>query len=149
MSDVTWQCKHFDELTPHELYAIMKLRIEVFIVEQNCIYQDADNNDPRCFHLTGFAGSMLAAYARLVPAGVTFTNISIGRVIISPVFRRTGLGKTLLQKAIDESYRLFGKKPIKLGAQLYLKTFYEGFGFEPISETYLEDNIPHISMLKK
>lgn len=144
---IQWQCKHFDELTSHELYAIIKLRNEVFVVEQNCVFQDADGKDQYCYHLSGLAANEIAAYARLVPAGISYPYISIGRVITSPPYRRTGFGKALMVQAINECYRLLGKQPIKVGAQLYLRDFYQSFGFVQTSEMYLEDDIPHIEML--
>jgi ElaA protein len=145
---ITWLCKPFTELTAYELYAVMKLRNEVFVVEQNCVFQDADDKDQYCHHLLGTVNDNLAVYARLVPAGISYPEVSIGRVITSPHYRGTGLGKALMAHAINECYRLFGEQPIKIGAQLYLKTFYESFGFNQTSEMYLEDDIPHIEMLK-
>ena len=142
-----WICKRFEELTPEELYAVIKLRNEVFVVEQNCVYQDADGKDVCCFHLLGYADNNLAAYARLVPAKTAFQEISIGRVVTSPAYRKVGAGRQLMHKAIEQCYELFGKQPIRIGAQLYLKKFYESFGFVQMSEMYLEDDIPHIEML--
>jgi ElaA protein len=147
MHALTWVCKSFDELNPHELYAIIKLRNEVFVVEQNCVFQDADDKDRYCYHLCGLAGNELAAYARLVPAGISYPYISIGRVVTSPVHRKAGIGRALMTQAINECYRLFGKQTIKIGAQLYLKDFYQSFGFRQTGEMYLEDDIPHIEML--
>ncbi|GEO09360.1 GNAT family N-acetyltransferase [Segetibacter aerophilus] len=149
MQAITWVCKFFDELSPHELYAIIKLRNEVFVVEQNCVFQDADNKDQQCYHLSGTINNELVAYARLVPGGVSYPQISIGRVITSPAHRKTGFGKSLMTKAIEECDRLFGKQPIQIGAQLYLKGFYQSFGFKQISDMYLEDDIPHIEMLRE
>jgi ElaA protein len=141
-------CKPFDGLDVHELYAIIKLRNEVFVVEQNCVFQDADNKDQQCYHLSGTINNELVAYARLVPAGVSFENISIGRVITSPAHRKSGFGKSLMTKAIEECNELFGEQSIQIGAQLYLKDFYQSFGFNQISDMYLEDDIPHIEMLR-
>jgi len=147
--NIQWKLKSFDELTPHELYAILQLRNEVFVVEQNCVFQDADDKDQASFHLFGYDQNKLVAYTRLVPAGIAYDEPSIGRVITSPSVRGTGTGKVLMQVSIDKTYDLFGIAPIKIGAQLYLKKFYEGFGFQQISEPYLEDGIPHIYMLKQ
>ncbi len=150
MQPLEWICKRFDELTPLELYVIIKLRNEVFVVEQNCVFQDADDKDLNCYHLTGqLLNGQLAAYARLVPAGVSYSYTSIGRVATSPQFRKEGFGKALMTEAITRCYRLFGEQPIKIGGQLYLKAFYENFRFVQTSEVYLEDNIPHIEMLLK
>lgn len=145
---IDWQLKTFDELTPHQLYAILQLRNEVFVVEQNCVFQDADNKDQQAYHLMGWLNDKLIAYTRLVPAGVIYEQPSIGRVVTSPQVRRMGVGKMLMQKSVETIYQLFGKVDIKIGAQLYLKKFYESFGFIQISEVYMEDGIEHIYMLK-
>lgn len=144
-----WTVKKFDDLTPHQLYAVLQLRNEVFVVEQDCVFQDADGKDQDCYHLMGFNENKLAAYTRLVPPGVIYPEISIGRVVTSPAVRRGGAGRLLMQKSIDSCYELFGVLPIKIGAQLYLQKFYESFGFRQISEVYLEDSIPHIYMRKE
>jgi ElaA protein len=147
MQIADWVCKPFNQLTVHELYSIIRLRNEVFVVEQNCVFQDADDKDQHCYHLFGLIENNIAAYARIVPAGVSYNFVSIGRVITSLAHRKEGLGKVLMGKAINECYSLYGKQAIKLGGQLYLKNFYESFGFKQTSEMYLEDDIPHIEML--
>lgn len=139
-------CKAFDDLTPHELYEIMRLRNEVFVLEQLCVYQDADNKDQRSHHLMIKDNGKLIAYARLLPPGVSYPEMSIGRVISSPEYRRKGAGRLLMQKAIEGCHELFGEGPIRIGAQLYLKKFYESFGFVQAGDMYLEDNIEHIEM---
>lgn len=145
---MNWSLKKFEELTPHELYAIIQLRNEVFVVEQNCVYQDADNKDRYSFHLMGWKGDKLVAYTRLIPAGTAYKEPSIGRVVTSPSSRRTGAGRELMERSIDAIYKLFGKQPIRIGAQLYLKKFYSSLGFEPAGGIYLEDGIEHIEMVK-
>jgi ElaA protein len=145
---IHWILKKFEELTPYQLYAILQLRNEVFVVEQNCVFQDADDKDQDSYHLMGFVNNKLAAYTRLVPPGVIYPEISIGRVVTSPAVRRSGAGRELMKKSIADCYRLFGEAPIKIGAQLYLKSFYESLGFRQISEVYLEDGIEHIYMQK-
>jgi ElaA protein len=140
--------KRFDELTPHELYSILQLRNEVFVVEQNCVFQDADDKDQASHHLLGYNNKKLVAYTRLVPPGVIYSEMSIGRVVTSPSVRRFGAGKGLMQQSIAKICSLFGNNVIKIGAQLYLKKFYEGFGFSQVGEGYIEDGIPHIYMLK-
>lgn len=145
---IQWALKKFAALTPSELYAILQLRNEVFVVEQNCVFQDADDKDQECYHLMGFAGSKLAAYTRLVPPSVIYPEISIGRVVTSPSIRRSGAGRELMAESIACCYRLFGKGPIKIGAQHYLRMFYESFGFQIVSDVYLEDGIEHIYMRK-
>ncbi|MEJ7737289.1 MAG: GNAT family N-acetyltransferase [Chitinophagaceae bacterium] len=144
---VQWLCKKFDELTLHELYAILQLRSEVFVVEQNCPFLDADGKDHYCFHLMGWEDGLLAAYSRLVPASVTFAEVSIGRVVTSPKARSKGFGKYLMQYSITVCYRLFGRTPIRIGAQLYLKKFYESSGFHQAGPVYPEDGIDHIEMV--
>ncbi len=144
---LNWVLKKFDELTPYELYHILQLRNEVFVVEQNCVYQDADDKDQLCYHLSGI-DNKLVAYTRLSPPNTIYTEASIGRVVTSPVFRRKGAGKMLMEHSIKSVYDLFGYVPIKIGAQLYLKKFYNDLGFKQISDMYLEDGIEHIYMLK-
>ena len=144
-----WICKAFDSLTPTELYAILQLRNEVFVVEQNCVFQDADNKDQDSYHLMGWDNEMLVAYSRIVPSGIAYDSFpSIGRVVTSPKTRRTGMGKILMHQSIEELQKLFGESSIKLGAQLYLKKFYESFGFVQSSDVYMEDGIPHIEMIR-
>ncbi|MBP6431238.1 MAG: GNAT family N-acetyltransferase [Ferruginibacter sp.] len=147
---INWVLKKFDELLPLELYAIMQLRNEVFVVEQNCVYQDADNKDIQSHHLCGWSNATLVAYSRILPTGLAYEKYSsIGRVVNSPKYRGTGIGKELVSTSITHTKKLYLTSNIKIGAQLYLKKFYESFGFEQIGDEYLEDNIPHIPMLLK
>ena len=146
---IQWRLKKFEELTPFELYAAIRLRNEVFVVEQNCVFQDADDKDQECFHLLGFKNQDLVAYTRLVPPAHIYKEPSIGRVVTSPSVRGTGAGRELMVQSIEHVYRLFGKQAIKIGAQLYLKKFYESLGFFQTGTGYLEDGIEHIYMLKK
>src|SRR5262245_13617144 len=136
--NLSWQLKKFDDLSLEELYNILRLRQEVFIVEQDCPFVDTDGKDAGSYHLSGFAGSDLAAYARLVPGGLIYAEPSIGRVITSGKYRRAGYGKLLMEKAIIETERLYGKQPFKIGGQLYLKRFYESFGFRQQGDIYIE-----------
>ena len=145
--ELQWILKKFDDLTPGELYTIMKLRNEIFVVEQNCVYQDADNKDQPSFHFMAWRNESLVAYSRILPAGVAFDMVSIGRVITSSDIRGTGIGKLLMTRSIEEVNKLFGKVPIHIGAQLYLKRFYESIGFQKCSDLYLEDGIEHIEMI--
>ena len=145
---IDWLLKKFDELTPQELYAILQLRNEVFVVEQNCVFQDADNKDQFSYHLMGWDGEKLIAYSRIIPPGMVYEFPSIGRVVTSPLFRRNGSGKILMNESIKAIEKLFGDAAIKLGAQLYLKKFYESFGFIQSGEIYLEDGIQHIEMIR-
>lgn len=146
---IEWILKPFDELTPHEVYAVLQLRNAVFVVEQACVFQDADNKDLGSYHLMGFNGQTLVAYTRLLPPGLGYAEASISRVVTAPAARRHGIGKKLMQQSISELYKHFGVAPVKIGAQSYLKRFYESFGFVQVGEPYLEDGIPHIHMLKE
>ncbi len=146
---LNWVYKKFDELTAAELYAIIRLRNEVFVIEQNCIYQDADDKDSPSFHLAGWKDNDLVAYCRIMPPGISYHECSIGRVVSSPKYRKTGAGRELMQLAISRAFTQFNTTLIKIGAQLYLKDFYTSLGFTLSSELYLEDGIPHIEMLLK
>lgn len=128
-----------------QLYKILALRQRVFVVEQNCAYLDADGVDPACRHLwaEGDAGAV-HAYGRIVPAGIKFAELSIGRVITAPEARGTGLGKELMQRALAAS----GNVPIRIGAQAHLEKFYGELGFVRASDVYDEDGIPHIEMVR-
>ena len=143
---IEWICKPFSNLTVYELYAVMQLRSEVFVVEQNCPYQDADNKDQKSWHLCGWNNETLAAYVRLLPPGVSFEEMSIGRVVTAPSHRKGGIGRLLMQEGMKQCAEIFGNGPIRIGAQLYLKHFYESLGFKQCSDMYLEDNIKHIEM---
>lgn len=145
---IRFECRPFEELTPHQLYAILHLRNEVFVVEQNCVFQDADHKDQGSRHLMAWSGDTLAGYTRLLPQGLAYEEMSIGRVVTSPLFRRTGIGKTLMEESIRQCHALFGNGAIKIGAQSYLKNFYGSFGFVQTGEAYMEDGIPHIHMIK-
>ncbi len=131
-----------------ELYAVVRLRNEVFVVEQNCVFQDADGKDPDSHHLLIWNEDTLMAYARLLPKGLAYEEMSIGRIVSSPAYRGRGAGKILLTESIQACIELFGYGPIRIGAQLYLKRFYESFGFVQSGELYLEDGIEHIEMTR-
>ena len=142
-----WTCKKFTALTTEELYMILRLRSEVFVVEQNCVFLDMDNKDQYCDHLMGWSDNILVGYSRIVPAGISYVETSIGRIVSSPAARGTGIGRELLKVSIDTLYILHGKRAIRIGAQYYLKKFYESFGFVQKGEIYLEDGIEHIETL--
>ena len=145
--NITWSCKTFNSLTTDELYSILQVRNEVFVVEQNCVYQDCDDKDRFCYHFMGWQQNKLVAYTRLIPPGVAYEEISIGRVVTSPSIRGTKVGRELMLQSMEKLHELFGKSKIKIGAQLYLKNFYESLGFIQSSTTYLEDGIEHILMI--
>ena len=144
---ITWEIKKFDELSVHELYSILRLRSEVFVVEQNCVFQDADDKDQQCFHLMGWEEDKLLAYARIVPPEVIYKEPSIGRIVTSPASRRKGLGRQLMTESMKQTERLYSKIPIRIGAQQYLIPFYQSFGFVISGDPYMEDGIPHIEMI--
>ena len=146
---LTFSCLPFHQLTIFELYDIMSLRQEVFVVEQNCPYLDADGKDAASWHLMGRnPQGKLVCYTRLMPAGLSYEDYtSIGRVVSSPIARGTGAGKILMQRSIAMCLHLFGNRSIKIGAQTYLVHFYESFGFRSTGEEYLEDGIPHTKMI--
>ncbi|HET9744087.1 MAG TPA: GNAT family N-acetyltransferase [Chitinophagaceae bacterium] len=144
-----WMLKRFNELTVDQLYAILELRSEVFVVEQNCVYHDPDGKDQHAWHLMGFEADQLIAYTRIFAAGVPYPDPSIGRVVTSPLKRGSGLGRELMERSIKYCEKLFGKRSITLGAQLYLKKFYESLGFIVSGEEYIEDGIPHVTMTRK
>jgi ElaA protein len=144
---LNWVFKKFDDLSAAELYSIMQLRNEVFVVEQSCVYQDADDKDQLSMHLCGWNGTKLVAYTRIIPQGISYTEASIGRVVTSPAYRNTGAGKQLMRESISRCFSQYNCTAIKIGAQVYLTAFYQSFGFIPCSTEYLEDNIPHIEMI--
>ena len=147
-SNIQWITKSFAALTNIELYALLRLRCEIFVVEQNCVYLDVDNNDQKAFHTLGYIGDELVATTRLFEKDIMYDGYqSIGRVLTAQKYRRTGAGKDLMNYSIKECERLFGKGPIKIGAQMYLKKFYSEFGFEQSGDMYDEDAIDHIPMI--
>jgi ElaA protein len=143
-----WKIKPFEALTVHELYDILKLRSEIFVVEQNCVYLDLDGKDKLALHLFGEFDGEIVAHARLFKAGISFDNASIGRVTVAANYRDRKWGHDLMREAIAGILSHFGESKITIGAQLYLKKFYESQGFVQTSEMYLEDDIPHIEMQK-
>ncbi len=146
---MVFKIKHFNELSTLELYQLLQLRIEVFVVEQNCPYQDLDNKDFHSYHVLMYQDVQLIALTRLVPPKVSYEKYSsIGRVVTHPDFRRTGLGKLIMEKSIAQCEQLFPGYNIKISAQSYLIPFYESLQFEKTGSEYLEDNIPHHAMIR-
>ncbi|HGI5194733.1 TPA: GNAT family N-acetyltransferase [Streptococcus agalactiae] len=139
-----WNVKTFDNLTTHELFQIYKLRVSVFVVEQDCPYQEVDDEDLICLHGMNWVDGQLATYYRLIPED---DKVHLGRVIVNPDFRKKGLGNQLVEYAIKFSEANYPNKPIYAQAQAYLQDFYQSFGFQPVSDIYLEDNIPHLDMV--
>ena len=140
----------YDQLSRQTLYEILALRAAVFVVEQNCPYQDVDGKDIEAIHLMGYEKSQLVAYARILPKGVAYQDyISIGRVVTATAVRGKGYGHALVKKAIEVAKSTYPKNAIKISAQAHLETFYKTHGFMPTGEAYLEDDIPHIGMVLK
>jgi ElaA protein len=148
--NLSFTCTHFDDLSLHQLYDAMALRQEVFVVEQNCAFLDADGKDQVAYHCFGYAeDGQLHAYTRLLAAGPAYPDYaSIGRVVTSAAARGGGWGRHLMQYSIAQLYEKLGVQPIKIGAQAYLENFYGSLGFRRCGENYLEDGIPHLPMLK-
>lgn len=148
---LTFRWSTFNQLSPTDLYEILSVRQQVFVVEQDCAYQDVDGKDQCAWHLTCWdesaESSVLLAYLRVVHPGEKYPEPSIGRVLTTEAARGTGLGKELMRRAIEQTRREYPQAPIRISAQLYLKKFYADLGFEPVSEPYDEDGIPHIEMV--
>jgi ElaA protein len=142
-----WHLKSFEELTNSQLYQILRLRSKVFVVEQNCVYQDMDDKDQKALHFFKEENQKIIAYTRLFRPGDYYKEASIGRVVVKESKRSSGLGHELIDKSILQIEKTIGKVPIKIGAQVYLQQFYESHNFKKVSEEYLEDGIPHIHML--
>lgn len=148
--NIRWEIKKYNNLSKEEFYNILKLRIDVFIVEQNCPYADIDGKDLDAKHIMGYdSENNLIAYCRILKPGVLFNEPAIGRVVTSAKARGLGVGKELMKIAVLEIKKTHKESAIRISAQLYLKKFYEELGFKKVSDEYLEDNIPHIQMLKQ
>ena len=150
MNSIEWECKRFSELSTNELFDLVKLRIEIFVVEQQCPYSELDDKDrhQHTRHLMGFNNSQLVCCARLLAPGISYAEVSIGRLAVAKPHRRNGLGSALMHQCINHIYNIWPHSDIRMSAQQYLSEFYTHLGFNQTSEVYLEDNIPHIQMLK-
>ena len=150
MQNFHFVLKKFQELSPYELYEIIRLRVEVFVVEQNCVYQDLDNKDLHAHHLMLFLESgELAAHTRILPSKISYPEYpSIGRVVSDLKFRSQGFGRRVMEESLHQMEKLFPGQAIKISAQSYLLNFYSDFGFTPVGEEYMEDNIPHTAMIR-
>ena len=142
-----FKIKNFQELTISELYELLQLRSEVFVVEQDCVYQDVDGKDQKAIHVLGFKNDKIIAYARLFDSQQYFDTPSIGRVIVKETERKFGYGHDLIKISKQTILDVYKKNTITISAQTYLKKFYESHGFKQVGEGYLEDDIPHIRML--
>lgn len=149
---IVWQWSRFQDLKPEDLYEALRLRENVFIVEQQCAYADADGRDPAAWHLLGWAEGdgprRLVAYARVFEPGIRYAEGSVGRVVTAAEVRRTGVGRALMSEALSRLESLAPGRPIRLAAQRYLENFYSGFGFRTASAPYEEDGIIHVDMLR-
>ncbi|MEM9022174.1 MAG: GNAT family N-acetyltransferase [Bacteroidota bacterium] len=149
MAEITWRITAFEDLTVHELYTLLALRVSVFVMEQDCPYQELDGKDQEALHLLGYdAHGTLVATSRSLPPGLAYPEASLGRVVTAPELRGTGLGKELMQRTLDLIRTRFGNVPIRIAAQEYLERFYGSFGFDTITASYLWDGIPHVDMIR-
>ncbi|MGG1629550.1 GNAT family N-acetyltransferase [Rossellomorea sp. NRS-1567] len=144
---MNWKLKSFNELSTHELYGILQVRTKVFVVEQECPYLEVDGKDLHSYHLYKEENGEMVAYARLLPAGVSYKEPSIGRVLVKDDYRGKGLASELVKRGLDFILDELGERTVKIQAQEYLREFYGSFGFRAITETYLDDGIPHIDMI--
>jgi ElaA protein len=143
-----WTWHAWADLTPDVLYAVLRLRSAVFVVEQNCVFPDMDGRDPQCEHLCGWQGDELVAYLRLVPPGVRTPEVSLGRVVTAPSVRGRGLGRAVMQEGLHRCAQRYPAQPVKVSAQAHLENFYESLGFRTVGTPYDEDGILHVDMVK-
>lgn len=143
-----WDCKRFDELSADEMYTILCVRQQVFVLEQECLYLDADGKDRESFHLMGFDGDELVAYARILDAGVSYAEVSMGRILTTEKVRGSGAGIELMAEGLRFIRNHYGEVSVRISAQTYLLAFYGKFGFRSTGKEYLEDEIPHTEMLR-
>ncbi|MBS1763886.1 MAG: GNAT family N-acetyltransferase [Bacteroidetes bacterium] len=143
-----WSLKAFNRLSVNELYDLLQMRQQVFVVEQTCPYRDLDDTDKLSLHLTGRKNNLVVAYSRIIPPGILYAEPSIGRVATHFEVRGTGIGRELFSRSLEECINLFGMQPIKIMAQCYLRSFYESYGFQVHGDAFPEDNIPHFYMIR-
>jgi ElaA protein len=147
--EITWIYKNFHELSLDELYGILRLRAAVFVVEQNCVYQDVDDKDKLAGHIFGIHEGKIIAYSRIFKSGDYFQEASIGRVVVHPDYRRKGIAYDMMQYSIRIIHNQWNEPVIRISAQEYLLNFYKSLGFTPVGIGYLEDGIPHRSMVRR
>ncbi|OLP64481.1 hypothetical protein BACPU_24050 [Bacillus pumilus] len=148
MNQLKWTCQTFEELSKEDLYLILMERVNVFVVEQTCPYPEIDHRDQQALHVMAKENGVIVAYCRIFRSGIVYKEASIGRVLVTQAGRKKGYGKLLLHVALEKLGEL-NETRIKIQAQAYLRSFYESFGFEAVSEVYDEDGIPHLDMVKK
>ncbi len=146
---MNWEIKKFKELKVEELYEILRIRNTVFVIEQQCIYQDVDDKDKNAYHLFAMENGKVVAYLRILGKGISYREVSIGRVLTNNNYRGKGLGKELMLKAIHFIENDLKEETIRISAQEYLLNFYGSLGFKSVSDMYIEDDIPHVEMLYK
>jgi ElaA protein len=144
---ITIKTKHFNQLNIYELYYLLQLRSEVFVVEQDCVYQDIDDKDQTALHVLGFKGSKIVAYTRIFKPGDYFKEASIGRVVVAKNERQHKYGYDIMKASIQVINDMFNENTIRISAQCYLQSFYNNLGFKAVGEEYLEDGIPHMAMI--
>ena len=144
-----YHIKEFNELSQKELYKILQARINVFVVEQDCPYEECDDKDQASIHLFFETNGIITAYLRIIPAGISYAEPSIGRVLVNKAYRRQGLAAKIMGKAISFIKRNFNEQEIRISAQEYILDFYKNLGFKVVSDKYLEDGIPHYEMIYK
>lgn len=144
-----WTWHEWTTLTPDVLYAFLRLRSAIFVVEQDCVFPDMDGRDPQCEHLCGWDGDALVAYLRLVPSGVRTPEVALGRVVVAPQARGTGLGRTVMIEGLARCAARYPGQPVKVSAQQHLEVFYGSLGFATVGAAYLEDGIWHVDMVRR
>ena len=143
-----WRWYGWDELRPDVLYAFLRLRSAIFVVEQDCVFPEMDGRDPRCEHLCGWHGDELVAYLRLVPPAVRTPEVSLGRVVVAQAARGTGLGRAVMLEGLARCAQRYPGQPVKVSAQQHLEAFYASLGFSRVGAPYDEDGILHVDMIK-
>lgn len=144
---IEWSTKTFNDFTVNEFHDLIALRIEVFIIEQDCPYQELDGKDKKSLHVIANCEGDIVATARIVPPGISYEEPSIGRVVIAEKYRGTGLGHELMKQTMTATHSTYGNSAIRISAQEHLIRYYNAHGFKRVSEVYLEDDIPHVEML--
>jgi ElaA protein len=147
-ADLRWQCCALDELPARHIHAVFAARAAVFVVEQQCFYQDPDRFDLDAQHLIVWSGSEIAAYLRVLAPGTTYVEPSLGRILTTKAFRGSGLGRELIRRGLSEIEHRYPARAVRIGAQAHLEKLYASFGFEVASAPYIEDGIPHIEMVR-
>lgn len=149
MNNITWTSKAFNELTTDEYFEILHLRVAVFVVEQDCPYQEVDEKDRKSIHLFGRAeDGKVIAVTRILPQGISYNEVSIGRVALDKAYRGKGIADILMHESFKVIKQAFGEQPIRISAQQYLLNYYNKHGFKQVGAGYLEDDIPHMEMLR-